>query len=197
MRSKILPSYCVNGRSLQAIDGVIVHYFSGKNVDVEKQFDLDVCRNLFMDLNRPKAAREWYMQADRWPDERMYASAHLMIGRDGETWKLVEYGIEAYHAGASILNGRNGCNRFTLGIELMGTQDSGFTRKQYEELAGILIDLQDEHQFPIENIAGHDTVRWASIQAGGTDKRPKYDPSGRKDGKGDNFDWSYLWSLMA
>ncbi len=195
MRSKILPSFCINGRALHEVAGVIIHYFSGKNVDPENQFDLDVCRQLFLDLNRPKIDRVFYMQADKWPDGRMYASAHLLIGREGQVWKLVEFDREAYHAGASILNGRNGCNRFTLGIELIGTQDSGFTRQQYEALATQLIDLQDEYHFADEDIAGHDTVRWAAIEHG-SKKRPKYDPSGRKDGQGDNFDWDYLRSLM-
>jgi N-acetyl-anhydromuramyl-L-alanine amidase AmpD len=194
VRSKILPGYCINGRRLHAIDGVILHYFSAKNVDPDNQFDLDICRSLFKDLNRSKENRELYLLDDKWPDERMYASAHLLIGRDGETWKLVEYEFEAYHAGASILNGRNGCNRFTIGIELVGTQESGFTRLQYEALAVQLIELQDEHKFPAEAIAGHDLVRWAAIEHG-SKKRPKYDPSGRKDGQGDNFDWPYLREL--
>lgn len=195
MRSKILPDYCISGRPLASVDGVVVHYFSGKNVDQDNQFDLHVCRNLFLDLNRSKTARQWYMTEDKWPAKRMYASAHLLIGRDGETWRLVESDREAYHAGASILNGRSGCNRFTLGIELVGTQDSGFTRVQYTSLVDILVDLEAEHGFSRDNVAGHDAVRWAAIQANGSTKRPKYDPSGRKDGKGDNFDWFYLGKL--
>ncbi len=191
MRSKILPEYCISGRELEALDGVVIHYFSGKNVDPDNQYDLDVCRNLFLDLNRPKAEREFYMLEEHWPDGRMYASAHLLIGRDGETWRLVEYDKQAYHAGASILNGRSNCNRWTIGVELVGTQSSGFTDAQYRALA----DLLKEFDVPVANIAGHDTVRWNAIQAGST-KRPKYDPSGRKDGQGDNFDWNYLQRLL-
>ena len=131
------------------------------------------------------------MLEDRWPDGRMYASAHLLVGRDGETWRLVEYDLQAYHAGASILNGRKNCNRWTIGIELVGTQDSGFTNAQYTALA----DLLQEFDVPTANVAGHDSVRWAAIQAG-SNKRPKYDPSGRKDGQGDNFDWNYLQTLL-
>lgn len=192
MRSKILPDYCTSGRDLVELAGVIVHYFSAKNVDLDNQFDLDVCRRLFMDLNRAKAEREWFMLEDNWPDGRMYASAHLMIDRDGETWRLVEYDKQAYHAGASILNGRKNCNGWTLGVELLGTQDSGFTQVQYEKLAEVLGTLEVDADY----IAGHDTVRHAAIQAG-SDKRPKYDPSGRKNGQGDNFDWPFLRSLLA
>src|SRR5690606_40063662 len=114
MRSKLLPSYCISGRPLDDVGGVIVHYFSARNVDREQQFDLEACRNLFLDLNRPKARRQWYMTSSRWPDGRMYASAHLLIGRDGETWKLVEFDREAWHAGASILAGRSHCNRWKI-----------------------------------------------------------------------------------
>ena len=86
MKSKILPDYCISGRPLEKLDGVIVHYFSAKNVDLENQFDLEVCRNLFLDLNRAKIERQFYMHAEKWPAGRMYASAHLLIGRGGEAF---------------------------------------------------------------------------------------------------------------
>ena len=171
--------------------GVVIHYFSAKNVDLDHQFELEACRNLFLDLNRAKAERKFYMFGDKWPAGRMYASAHLLIGRDGETWRLVEYANQAYHAGASILNMRRSCNKWTLGIELVGTIDSGFTPEQYRELANIL------HQFEVDraNVAGHDEVRHNAIEDG-SNKRAKYDPSGRKDGHGDNFDWNHLHHLL-
>ncbi len=194
MRSIILPDWCISGRKLEALDGVVVHYFSGRNVDPDKQFDLEVCRNLFLDLNRAKDEREFYMREKKWPDKRMYASAHLLIGREGEVWKLVDYARQAYHAGASILNGRASCNRWTLGIELVGSIESGFSKAQYLALVSILVMLEDEYSIERDNVAGHDTVRHAAIQAG-SKKRAKYDPSGRKDGKGDNFDWFYLGKL--
>ena len=191
MRSKILPDYCISGRALEGMDGAVIHYFSAKNVDPENQFELEACRNLFLDLNRAKIERKFYMHGDKWPRARMYASAHLLIGRGGETWRLVEYEKQAYHAGASILNGRKSCNRWTLGIELVGTIDSGFTSEQYRELAKILHDLEIDRA----NIAGHDEVRHNAIEQGST-KRAKYDPSGRKDGQGDNFKWNYLYHLL-
>jgi N-acetyl-anhydromuramyl-L-alanine amidase AmpD len=191
VRSKILPEYCTSGRPLEELAGAVIHYFSAKNVDPENQFDLETCRNLFLDLNRAKIERKFYMFDDKWPAGRMYASAHLVIGRGGETWRLVEYEKQAYHAGASILNGRRSCNRWTLGIELIGTIDSGFTPEQYQELATVLAGLEVDRA----NIAGHDEVRHNAIEQG-SKKRAKYDPSGRKDGQGDNFDWNQLYHLM-
>jgi len=194
VRSKILPSHCIPSRPLKSVDGLVVHYFSAKNVNPDNLYDMGICRDLFVDLNLPRAARRHYMKEATWPAERMYASAHLLIGRDGEVWKLVEYDQEAYHAGASILNGRADCNKWTLGVELVGTINSGFERVQYESLARLVIELEARFGFPKEAIAGHDQVRWAAIEAG-SGKRPKYDPSGRKDGEGDNFDWWYFGKL--
>ncbi len=195
MPDKTLPPYCIPGRPLTEVGGVVVHYFSAKNVAESEMFDPEVCFNLFLDLNRAKVDREFYLLEDNWQEGRMYASAHTMIDRDGVIWRLIPFTLEAWHAGASMLNGRSNCNRWTLGIELLGTQTSGFTRVQYEVLSQLLIDLENEHGYDRENVKGHDAVRHAAIQAGAK-KPPKYDPSGRRDGKGNNFDWYYLGKMM-
>lgn len=46
------------------------------------------------------------------------ASAHLVIGRDGQVFQLVPFHIQAWHAGKSRYQGREGVNRFSVGIEL-------------------------------------------------------------------------------
>ncbi len=194
MKSRVLRDYCYSSKALTEISGVVVHYFSAINVDPENKFDMRACWDLFHDLNRPRERRERYMLDDAWPAQRMYASAHLLIGRDGETWRLVEFDRVAWHAGASMMAGRRGCNDFTLGIELVGTRDSGFSRAQYLRLAELLAEYEAKYQFPRENVLGHDTVRHAAREAGST-KPPKYDPSGQADGQGTNFDWWYLGKL--
>ena len=199
MLNKLLPDYCLPGRSLRDVAGVVIHHFSCRNVDPAKIYDLEACWRLFCDLNRPKDRREWYMKHDdRWSDERHYASAHVLIGRDGEVWKLAEFGMETWHAGRSILNGRTNCNKWTLGIELVGTATSGFQPGQYLALADLLNELVDQYGFGLVDIAGHDTVRHnARQEATGRPPPKKYDPSGSPDGKGDNFDWPMLFSLMG
>ena len=196
MANKPLPDYCISGRNIEAVDGIIIHYFSAKNVLPEDPYSIDACFDLFCDLNRPKAERERFLLDDRWGEKRMYASAHALIDRDGELFKLVDYNKQAYHAGASLLNGRQNCNRWTLGVELIGTQDSGFSEAQYKALGAFLAEMEQEHSFSRDNVAGHDSVRYAAIQAGSA-KRYKYDPSGRKDGLGDNIDFEYLDTLWS
>ena len=46
------------------------------------------------------------------------ASAHVVIGREGEVFQLVPFNIEAWHAGKSWDAGRGGLNRYSIGIEL-------------------------------------------------------------------------------
>jgi N-acetyl-anhydromuramyl-L-alanine amidase AmpD len=194
MNSRILPDFCIPGRLLKP-QGIVVHYFSARHVDPARAYELEVCRDLFIDLNLAKQARKKYMRAAKWPADRMFASAHLLVGRSGEVWRLVEYDQQAYHAGASIMNGRANCNAWTLGIELIGTITSRFTMAQYKALGALVVELGDRYGFGTEDVAGHDTVRHAAILAGHTTKK-KYDPSGRHDGRGDNFAWAYLWDLV-
>lgn len=46
------------------------------------------------------------------------ASAHLVIGKQGEITQLVEFNRRAWHAGRSQWDGRSGLNGFSVGIEL-------------------------------------------------------------------------------
>lgn len=194
MKFKRLPLYCLPSKPLEAPLGAVVHYFSAINVDPEHMFDPEACLRLFRDLNRAKSEREHYMLNTEWPDNRMYASAHLLITRNGSSIKMAEFDQQAYHAGASIMNGRPRCNKWTIGIELIGHKTSGFTSEQYDQLADILVYLHSNYGIERHNVQGHDHVRYQAIQKGS--KKPvKYDPSGEKDGRGHNFDWLRLWSI--
>lgn len=190
---KKLPDFCYNSRKLEKVIGIIVHYYSAINAEPSNPFDLETCRNLFLDLNRAQSQRQWYLKDG--PEQRAYASAHVLIGRDGVEWLLVPLDKQAYHAGESIMNGLRHCNNFTYGVELVGTINSGFTDIQYEKLAAFCKQMMDQHGFDIDMIQGHDTVRWAAMQAGFTDKK-KYDPSGKPDGSGDNFSFKKLRELI-
>ncbi len=46
------------------------------------------------------------------------ASAHIVIGRDGEVVQMVPFNQIAWHAGRSSWNGINGLNNHSIGIEL-------------------------------------------------------------------------------
>lgn len=46
------------------------------------------------------------------------ASAHFVVGFDGSLTQLQALNRQCWHAGASVYKGRNGCNGFTIGIEI-------------------------------------------------------------------------------
>ena len=48
-------------------------------------------------------------------------SAHALIRRDGRIVQYVPFGERAWHAGQSAWQGRTGCNDFSIGVELEGT----------------------------------------------------------------------------
>ena len=66
MNSKNLPAFCSPGTALRYMGGIVIHYFSAQNVDPDNPYDLEACRHLFIDLNRPRDEREWYMRSLDW-----------------------------------------------------------------------------------------------------------------------------------
>ncbi len=105
-------------------------------------------------------------------------SAHFFIRRRGELSQFVPASKRAWHAGASVWNGRERCNDFSVGIELEGTDTTPFTAAQYRILARVTRALQVV--YPIGDIVGH------------VDIAP-----GRKTDPGPCFDWARYRALLA
>lgn len=107
-------------------------------------------------------------------------SSHLLIRRDGELLQYVPLCQRAWHAGESCFQGRMGCNDFSIGIELEGSDDTPYTDEQYHQL--VLTTKQITDLFPgitKERIAGHSDIA-----------------PGRKTDPGPAFDWNrYLTGL--
>ena len=110
----------------------------------------------------------------------LQVSAHCLIRRDGELVQFVSFEERAWHAGVSEFAGRKACNDFSIGIELEGTDSSGYTKEQYQQLA-TLTRLLMEHYPAIttERIVGHSDIA-----------------PGRKSDPGLSFDWSCYRALL-
>ena len=82
-------------------------------------------------------------------------SSHYLIDLKGNVWQLVAEEKKAWHAGISKMpeDGREGVNDFSIGIELIGTEDTDFTEAQYKALALLTKDILGRH--PVRNIYGH------------------------------------------
>jgi len=111
----------------------------------------------------------------------LQVSAHFLIRRDGEVVQYVSCDDRAWHAGVSEFNGRKNCNDFAIGIELEGTDSSGYTEMQYHQL--MLLTLELMAQYPMintDNIVGHCDIA-----------------PGRKTDPGASFDWSRYQQAIA
>ena len=109
---------------------------------------------------------------------RLRVSAHFLIRRDGGLVQFVSCLERAWHAGVSSWNGCAGCNDFSIGIELEGTDDIAYAAAQYTMLARLIRSLR--HAFPIGDMVGHSDVA-----------------PGRKTDPGPAFDWARLHRLLA
>lgn len=85
-------------------------------------------------------------------------SAHYVVGRDGRVVQMVDEKDTAWHAGHSELEGVKNVNAFSIGIELVGTGDSGFTDRQLASLYSLLEVLVFKYKIPPERVVGHKHV---------------------------------------
>jgi N-acetyl-anhydromuramyl-L-alanine amidase AmpD len=82
---------------------------------------------------------------------------HFLIDRKGIVYRLVDEKNIAYHAGVSEMpDGRTSVNNFSIGIELMNTQEDEYTKNQYSSLNELIDYLEDKLE--IKYILGHQDI---------------------------------------
>lgn len=96
-------------------------------------------------------------------------SSHFLIERDGRITQFVGCNDRAWHAGTSVHRGRAGCNDFSIGVELEGTDFTPFTVAQYEALAALTASLRQ--RYPLASATGHSDI----AQDRKTDPGPFFD----------------------
>lgn len=106
----------------------------------------------------------------------MRVSSHLLIDRGGAITQFVPFDRRAWHAGVSHWCGRDGCNDFSIGIELEGTDTLAYTDAQYEVLVSVLCALRRAYPaIAADAVVGHCDIA-----------------PGRKTDPGVAFDWDRL-----
>ena len=100
-------------------------------------------------------------------------SAHFFIRRSGRTLQFVSCEERAWHAGVSSWRGREGCNDWSMGIELEGLEGGTYEPAQYRRLAQLLDVLR--RRYRVAEAVGHEHVA-----------------PGRKGDPGAGFDWLRL-----
>jgi N-acetyl-anhydromuramoyl-L-alanine amidase len=106
-------------------------------------------------------------------------SAHFFLRRNGQLIQFVNCEKRAWHAGVSKFLGTARCNDFSIGIEIEGSGDYPYTKKQYQRLAKLTKLLC--MFYPLKYVAGHSDIA-----------------PDRKQDPGPHFDWAaYLSSVES
>ena len=152
------------------VTGIVIH-----NISLPPgEFGGGWIDDLFLNKLDPQAHPYFEQIAD------LRVSAHLLIRRNGEVIQYVPFHQRAWHAGVSCWDGREGCNDFTIGIELEGCDDKHFEPVQYQQLAKVIKLLcQSYPKLSFENIKGHQDIA-----------------PDRKTDPGPCFDWVNLSELI-
>jgi AmpD protein len=96
-----------------------------------------------------------------------------VIDRSGSVTQLVSCEARAWHAGISQFEERVGCNDFSIGVELIGSDFVAFDPRQYTALARLTTALR--RRYPLRAVRGHQHIA-----------------PDRKTDPGPFFDWSRL-----
>ncbi len=112
--------------------------------------------------------------------EGVAVSAHFVVARDGLVTQFVPCEQRAWHAGLSSWQGREQCNDYAIGIEMIGDEQRPFTDAQYRETATLCRQLM--YRYPNicrERIVGHQDIA----------PNRKWDP-------GKQWDWSRFYRVL-
>ena len=103
-------------------------------------------------------------------------SSHFVIDRIGKIYQFVSVYDRAWHAGVSSFKNQENCNDFSLGVELIGSDNTPFEDNQYISLNELIEALCNSFpKIKKENIVGHSEIA-----------------PGRKSDPGPFFDWSKI-----
>lgn len=87
---------------------------------------------------------------------------HVVIDTDGTRYIMASPETVTYHAGWSCLNGKIGCNYFTIGIEFQGnTLETPLTKDQILSAIEYLLPLISKYKIRTNSIVTHEMVRKA------------------------------------
>lgn len=93
----------------------------------------------------------WFLN----PNSRV--SCHYGVGKDGTIARYVTEDLRAWHAGVSHWKGRDGCNDFSIGIELVNLNDGvdPYPVKQILAAFDLVLDIITRYKMLIHNVVSH------------------------------------------
>jgi len=148
MRFISSPHYNARPKGM-SIDMIVLHAISLP----AGNFDMQYVTHLFQgDLDTTAQASFEDLQGVK-------VSAHFVVNRHGDITQFVACEQRAWHAGQSSWQGRENCNDYAIGIEMIGDELRPFTAKQYTETARLCRALMLRYpSVSRERIVGHQDI---------------------------------------
>lgn len=171
-----LPSNCYSKNKIKSVDGAVIHFISARYTMPKNPFHTDEIIRILKEYG--------------------YSYKYL-IDRQGKIIELVPDNFKQYHAGKSIMNGREGCNGFTNGIALFGGSLWPYEDDQMLSLSELLAQDMTEHKYTLDWVKGHDEVRrnWLEKYPNWNEDHPDKQVS-RKTDPGAHFKWEVLNDML-
>lgn len=85
-------------------------------------------------------------------------SAHYVIGRDGQTYHMLNDYLRAWHGGVARWGGISDINSVSIGIELDNNGKEPFQEAQLSSLLKVLAALKRTYNIPAANFIGHGDI---------------------------------------
>ncbi len=135
-------------------DGVIVDLIVLHAISVPAgEFEMQHIANLFMGCLDCEAHPSFNNLKD------LQVSAHFVVDRGGAITRFVHPDQRAWHAGISQWQGRESCNDYAIGIEMIGDEQQPFTPLQYRETARLCRTLMQHYPAICKDrIVGHEDI---------------------------------------
>ena len=103
-----------------------------------------------------KAALDWLTC------EESRVSCHYLVFEDGLTVQMVPESVKAWHAGISSWRGRDNCNTFSVGIEIVNPGHEfgyrGFPDAQIKAVNALAADIVKRNAIPARNVVAHSDI---------------------------------------
>jgi hypothetical protein len=88
--------------------------------------------------------------------------AHYCVVEDGTVYRIIDKNREAYHAGRSMWSGKEDCDEYTIGIEVVGHHDKPITDKQIKAINELVAVLQKTYKLKDSQVICHSHVAYGA-----------------------------------
>ena len=88
--------------------------------------------------------------------------AHYCVVENGTVYRIIDRDREAFHAGRSMWLGKEDCDEFSIGIEVVGHHDQAVTLQQLDALRELIARLKRIYSIPDARVVCHSHVAYGA-----------------------------------